>query len=375
MGKKLELFREFYDFEELEDYKASLRSKERRIKSSQVEILGENLVFRDLNGKIIETRGFDEYQPIQISENRDYILLQKYEDEKIIVELRNFKEDRIWKKQMGGFYYAYISNDGNCSVFFKGYGSGRSRVVNEAEFYDKNGERLNRFSFEGGVSSDHQVFSNKSQLLIIWTIPIKILEDGSRELSGTACIYAFDFTGKEIWDFPIKEQGIHDLKISNDGKKIIAVGEGEGEVISGKLQGVGRIYFIDEQGKLVNEMPFNYGCTRAGIKFSDDTEHTVVFADQNVFLFEEDTGKLLWEYVDPNIFFEFIDISSKSKDVVVGGYDEQMNFYIIMISQDGGKIIDEKIEIPEEIEKVEISDNGDKIFLELSNKVIVFNVT
>ena len=374
MEKKLELVKEFYDFEEFEDYKASLKSIERRVKKSYVDILEGNLVFIDLNGKIIETRNFDEYQPIQISENREYLLLQKYEEGKIIAQLRNFKEDRIWEKETGRSYYEYVSNDGNCSVIFKGYGSGRNSVVNELEFYNKNGDKMNHVSFEGLIWPNPQVFSNKNQLLIVWTKSIKILEDGSRELSGTACIYTFDFAGNALWNLLIKEQGIHDVKISDDGKTLIVVGEGEGELISDKWQGIGHIYFIDDKGELSNELSFNYGCNNAGIKFSNDMKNVVIFADQNIFFFEGVEGKLLWKYMDPKNYFCFIDISSKSKDIVAGGYDEEEDFYLIIMNKEGKKVAEKKIDISMEPVTVEITGDGEKIFLELIKKGMVFDI-
>jgi hypothetical protein len=374
MEKKFELVREFHDLEELEDYKASLESIERREKKSRVEILGNALELKDLNGKPIEMRRFGEYQPIQISENREYLLLQKYEEGKVLVQMRNFRGDRIWEEEVGSSYYGFISNDGNCSVFFKGYGWMMNRIVNEIEFYNGKGEKLKHVSFEGLIWALPIVFSNEAQKLVTWTKAIKVEEDGSREIFGPARIYSFDLQGNELWNYQIKEQGIHDLKIFNDGKITIAVGEGEGELVEGRFQGTAHIYFINDQAKLVAEIPFDYGCNEAGIDFCEETKKVAIFADQNLFLLEGETGVKLWNYVDPNMLFCYIDVSSQSNEVVAGGYDKNRDFNILLFDQEGKKIAEKMVELDDEPLSIEISDDGQYIFLELSHIGMVFSL-
>lgn len=374
MEKKLELFKEYYDFEELEDFKASLRFIKRKIKEPQAEILGENILFRDLNRKIIEVRRFEEYQPIQISENREYLLLQKYEEGKVLVQMRNLRGDRIWEEEVGSSHYGFISNDGNFSAFFKGYGQMMNRVVNEIEFYNGKGEKLKHISFEGLIWALPIVFSNEAQKLVIWTKAIKVEEDGSREIIGPARIYAFDFEGNELWNYQIKEQGIHDLKIFNDGKITIAIGEGEGELDEGRFQGTAHIYFINDQAKPVTEVPFDYGCNEAGINLCEEKKKIAVFADQYLFLLEGETGKQLWNYVDLNMLFCFIDISSQSNEVVAGGYDKKRDFHLLLFNQEGKKIAEKKVDFDDEPLSIEISDDGQYIFLELYHIGMVFSL-
>lgn len=377
MEKKLELVREFTDFEELEDYKASLRSIERRVKKSRVIISGRNLEFRDLNYKLVESRNFGEYTPVRFSQNREYVLLQRYVDGIRVAQLRNYKGDRIWEREFEGrIFDALISDDGKNLIFFKGKGT-TYPVVNQLEFYDEKGDLIkNVYMEERIIYAEPRVFSDKNGLLLFWSRSLKVSEEGGREVFGVAFINAFDLTGNELWEFTIKEEGIHDIKVSEDGKITIAVGEGEGDLISGKWEGYGHIYFIDEKGGLINEYSFNYGRRLGGIKFSSYNEKcSIVYTGQNIFLFDTTTGTLSWRYEDSKIFFFLID-DSKSGNVVAGGYGEIPNFYLILLNNGGEKMAEIKVDNPDDldVESVELSDTGEIVILEFVNKALVFNL-
>jgi len=377
MAKKLELVREFNDFEELEDYKASLRSKERRIKKYRVEISGKNLEFKDLNYKLVESRNYGEYTPVRVSQNREYILLQGYVGGTRVTQLRNYKGDIIWEKEFEGrIFDAFISDDGKNSIFFKGRGT-TYPVVNQLEFYDEKGDIIKKVYMEERITyAEPKVFSDKNDLLLFWSRSLKESEDGSREVFGVACISVFDLKGNELLEFSIKEEGIHDVKVSEDGKIIVAVGEGEGKFISDKWEGYGHIYFIDEKGGLINEHPFTYGRRLGGIKFSSyNKEHSIIYAGQNIFLFETATGKILWRYEDPKIYFFLIDVS-QGEDIIAVGYSEIPNLHLVVLNDAGEKITEMQVDNPEDldVERVEISDDGETVFLEFLNKALVFNL-
>lgn len=377
MEKKLELVREFTDFEELEDYKASLKSIERRVKKSRVIISGRNFEFRDLNYKLVESRNFGEYTPVRFSKNREYVILQRYVDGIRVAQLRNYKGDRIWEREFEGrIFDALVSDDGKNSIFFKGKGT-TYPVVNQLEFYDEKGDLIkNVYMEERIIYAEPRVFSDKNSLLLFWSRSLKVSEEGGREVFGVVFINAFDLTGNELWEFTIKEEGIHDIKVSEDGKIIVAVGEGEGKFVSDKWEGFGHIYFIDEKGELINEHPFNYGRRLGGIKFSSyNTEHSIIYIGQNIFLFETTTGKIVGRYEDPKIYFFLIDVS-KVGDIIAGGYGEIPNLYLVLLNYAGEKITEIKVDNPEDldVERVEISDNGEIIFLEFVNKALVFRL-
>lgn len=376
MEKKLKLVQEFHDFEELEDYKASLKSIKR--KRFRIRRSGNVLEFRDLNYRIIETRNYDKFWPVKLSQNQEYILLQGYEDGKGVVQLRNYKGDRIWEREFEETIYdAFISEDGKNTLLFKGYGGTMFRVVNQIEFYDENGDLIKNVSFEGKlIYADPKIFSDKNRVLLFCTKSFRVSDDGRREISGVVCINAYDFRGNELWRFSMKEQEIHDLKISEDAKTIIAVGEGKGETISGKWEGQGHIYFLNIEGELINEVPFSYGRNLAGIKFTPDKEkYSIIYTGQNIFLFETTTGKICWKYEDPKIYFFVIDVS-QGGNIIAGGYGEIPNFYLLLLNNAGEKITETKVDNPEDlnVERVEISDTGETIFLEFVSKALVFNL-
>jgi len=58
------------------------------------------------------------------------------------------------------------------------------------------------------------------------------------------------------------------------------------------------------------------------------------------------------------------------------GYSEIPNLHLVVLNDAGEKITEMQVDNPEDldVERVEISDDGETVFLEFLNKALVFNL-
>ena len=202
----------------------------------------------------------------------------------------------------------YVSNPANLIVgISSGEGGAKSRLV----FYDRAGNPIK--SLEVGFLEGVSFSSNGKSVFVN---------------SGKDGLSAFDDSGALKANFGLCEK----FTTSQDGEYVAIIS-------GGSLQ-------IYHQGKPVGN-PLNVNPLIREMCFSPDNKYISVIDKKNLFLFEVQTGNLLWQYLldKPDLSFISVDISPNAEKIIAGiDYDKgrkvaledrHTNGFIYLFDKDG----------------------------------------
>lgn len=220
----------------------------------------------------------------------------------------------IWKidEEVGGFE---ISSKGKVILDHAGYEVPRAGF----EIYNARGKNIKRIKILkhaelGGTWFDIDFSDNGNYFVVA----------KSWEPEAKPALIFYDENGKELWRRVTKTREILGcVRVSNSGQYIIGVR------IEKEKKYMRYINLYDKKGNLLWEYSLgNIGGAKK-FRFSADEKYLVASTCENlIYMFETNTGKLLWKYQDPDPeikAFLSVDISENG-DYIVAGADKNEIF-------------------------------------------------